>query len=101
MARALAFFLCAALLSGGVELALSGCFGATCKCPATPEFPAEKAPLPISKVHNYNSVGDLDPLPFDLQDATIEITDKRVVIHYSVDGVDNQVSYKILAAQNL
>lgn len=100
MARPLAFFLCAVLVSAGFELALSACITSTTCCPATPEFPAEKAPLQISEVHNYDSMGNLDPLPFDFHDSTIEISGKQVVIRYSVDGVENKVTYKILAAQH-
>jgi len=100
MVRPLAFFLCAALVSAVFELALSGCLSSACECPATPELPTEKAPLPITKVHNYNAMGNLDPLPFDFQGSTIGISGKQVVIHYSVDGMDNQVTYKILPAQH-
>lgn len=99
MVRALSFFLCAAFASAGFEFVLAGCFSPTCGCPSMPEFPAEKAPLPISEAHNYNAMGNLDPLPFDFAGSTIEISGKHVVIHYSVDGVDHQVTYKILAAQ--
>jgi hypothetical protein len=95
MIRGVLVLLAAFGVSSGVAIVIQGC-DSQCNCTRTPALPEAQAPLPGLEIQSYDRQGNVDQLPVNPENGTIEVTGNTVVISYQQAGVAHRVVYDVV-----